>query len=214
MPVNRCPKGTVPTDVRPAVARWNTRQESSATNRRLVLAKLNQRTNETNQVRVLFLQRPVQPRNFVVLAVGVVVAFLRAAKFIAGDQHWNALTEHQCRHHVFDLSKPERVNDRLIGWAFNAKVFTVVVVVAVTVFFTVSQIVLLAITDQVVHREAVVRRDEVDTGTWWTASGLIEVSGSSKPSRQCASRSTVASPITTRVITIAPVPFCPAIVAE
>ena len=49
-------------------------------------------------------QRPVEPAELVVLAVGVVVAALRAADLVAGDEHRHALREQQDRSEVLDLA--------------------------------------------------------------------------------------------------------------
>ena len=55
------------------------------------LAELNHLFDETMDVSMLFDQAPVEPANFVVLAIRIVVAVLRAAEFIARQNHWYAL---------------------------------------------------------------------------------------------------------------------------
>ena len=52
-------------------------------------------------------QRPVEPGELVVLAVGVVVAVLRAADLVAGDEHRHALREEQDRGEVLHLPLAE-----------------------------------------------------------------------------------------------------------
>src|SRR5687768_16117250 len=47
---------------------------------------------------------PVDPADLVVLAVGVVVAGLRAAELVARQQHRHALRDHERRKHVADLT--------------------------------------------------------------------------------------------------------------
>src|ERR1035438_5137284 len=44
-------------------------------------------TGEAEEFLVLFQTTPVKPAHFVVLAVGIVVAALRAAKFVPAEQH-------------------------------------------------------------------------------------------------------------------------------
>jgi hypothetical protein len=56
------------------------------------------------------------------------------------------------------------------GWAFGAVVERAVVVGAVTVRFTVSDVVLDVVGDKVGEREPVVRGDEID-GCQWAAIG-------------------------------------------
>ena len=55
---------------------------------------------------------PVEPRDLVVLAVGVVVATLSATEFVATEQHRNALREQQRRHQVATLTYPKRCDLR------------------------------------------------------------------------------------------------------
>src|SRR4030065_2315904 len=50
-------------------------------------------TGEAENIPVLFQTAPVMPARFVVLAVGVVVAALRATKFVPAEQHRHAARE-------------------------------------------------------------------------------------------------------------------------
>ena len=44
------------------------------------------------------------PARFVVLAVGVVVAALRAAEFVATEQHRHPARDQQCQQEILDLA--------------------------------------------------------------------------------------------------------------
>ena len=66
--------------------------------KRVVLPQGNDPPREGEQLLVGVV--PVEPRHLVVLAVGVVVAALRAAELVAGEQHRHALREEQRREQV------------------------------------------------------------------------------------------------------------------
>jgi uncharacterized membrane protein len=59
---------------------------------------------------MLFKMRPVKPTGFIVLAVGVVVAALRAAKFVSAEQHRHAARDQQGQQEVLDLAFPRKVS--------------------------------------------------------------------------------------------------------
>ena len=92
MPVDSCSQWAVPAHVGPTIFTvWNTRQKRLSANGRLVQAKLDQTAAESNQIAVTFLSFPVDPGDFVILTVGVVVSVLSAAELVASNQHRNTL---------------------------------------------------------------------------------------------------------------------------
>ena len=176
MPVNRHAKRTVPADVRPTFfATRRTSEKRIAPQSWLVLAELDQISAKPDHLFILLHRRPVQPTDLVVLAISVVVAMLGSPEFITSDQHRYALRQHQCRQHIFDLTLPHFVNDRLVGWAFDAKVIAEIIVVTVAVVFTISQIVFVAVANEVVQGKTIVRRNEVNTAAGRASAGLVEV---------------------------------------
>ena len=126
----------------------------------------------------LVVEVPVQPGELVVLAVGVVVAVLRVAELVAGQQHRHALREEQRGDEVALLPLAQRDDVRVVGRPFGAAVPAVVVVGAVAVVLAVGLVVLVVVADQVVQREAVVAGDEVDAGVGLAAALLVQVAAS------------------------------------
>ena len=98
----------------------------------------------------------------VVLAVGVVVAALAVAEFVAGGQHRRALRQQQCGQQGALQARAQRLHLGVVGRAFDAAVPAEVVAVAVAVVLAVGLVVALVVADQVAQREAVVRDDVVD----------------------------------------------------
>src|SRR5690606_1964368 len=105
---------------------------------------------------------PVDPRNLVVLAVRVVVPTLRASEFVAVDEQRRALREDQRCQEIAFLAAPPRKNRFVIGRPLRTEVPRAVVTLAVATFLTVRFVVLLVVGDQIVEREAIVCRDEID----------------------------------------------------
>src|SRR6516162_3677733 len=130
---------------------------------------------EAQERAVLFRQTPVEPTDLIVLAVGVVVAFLRAANLVAGHEHRHAARHHENDGEVLDLPFPQRLDGWIVGWAFAAAVPAQVFVDAVAVTLAVGVVVLVVVGDQVVEREAVVASNEVDTIDGEMAAGLVYV---------------------------------------
>ena len=65
---------------------------------------------------------PVDPADLVVLAIGVVVAVLRAAELVAGKQHRRALRQQQRREEIALLALAQRDDLGIVGRAFGAAV--------------------------------------------------------------------------------------------
>ncbi len=181
---------------------------------RLVAAELNQCSNEPRQIRVLFHQSPVKPADVVILAIGVVVTFLRAANFVTADDHRHTLAEQQRTKHVADLSRPNRVDRFLSRGSFCAVVVADVVVVTITIIFTVFGVVFLFVRNQIVHREAVVAGDEIDAAKRWASGVLVQIAAAGKSGREGTQCSAVATPESSHVVAVTAVPLCPAMISK
>ena len=111
---------------------------------------------------------PVEPADLVVLAIGIVVALLRAANsspaVIIGTPWESRSVASRLR-----VLAARVQNLRVIGRPFDAAIPGVIVVVAVAVVFAVRLVVLLVVAHQVVQGEAIVRGDEIDAGVWAAA---------------------------------------------
>ena len=76
--------GCEPCDVFDAGAPdWSSLEEVAAAEGRVAMAYLDQAANEIEQVLVIRTELPIHPAEVVVLAVGIVVASLRATHFVA-----------------------------------------------------------------------------------------------------------------------------------
>ena len=99
---------------------------------------------------------PIQPCGLIVLRVGVVVAVLRVAEFVAGKQHRRAQGEQQRAQHVHDGPFSLLCDDRITERAFMSEIDGMVVVAAVPVVLSVGFVVLMPILGQIGGGEAVV----------------------------------------------------------
>ena len=77
---------------------------------------------ESQQFRVPPHERPVEPSQRAVVAIGVVVAELRAADLVAHQQHRNPLAEEEQGQGVPDLPPSQGVDLRIVRLAFDAAV--------------------------------------------------------------------------------------------
>src|SRR5205085_2396604 len=105
---------------------------------------------------------PFQPGDFVVQAIGVVVAALRVTKFVTGEQHRYTERQQQRREQVALLLVAQADDRGIVCWSLDPAIPAEIRVVPVAVLFTVGLVVLFVVADEVVQREAVMRGDEVD----------------------------------------------------
>ena len=85
---------------------------------------------------------PVEPGRFVVLAVGVVVAALRAAHLVAHQQHRRPDREQRQRQEVLHLAVAQPLHRGIVGGPLDAAVPAQVVVRSVAVALAVRLVVL------------------------------------------------------------------------
>src|SRR5499433_2471946 len=111
---------------------------------------------------MFFEQRPIVPVEFVVLAIGIVVAVLRPADFIAHKEHGQTKREHQHGEEILYLAVPQPLNFRIICWPLNAAVPASIVVRTITIILTVCLIVFSIVRNKVIERESVMTGYEVD----------------------------------------------------
>src|SRR5688572_24060883 len=152
---------------------------------------------------------PVDPGDLVILAVGVVVALLRAAELVACEQHRRALREQQRAEHVLHLALAQAADRLYLGRPLDAVVPRAVVRVAVLVLLAIRLVVLLVVADEVVEREAVVRGDEVDAGPGLAAAVAEDVGRGAQARRERGRRGLRAPEVAHRVAELV-VPLRPA----
>jgi len=127
-------------------------------------SELDEIADEGQQFAILGFRVPGHPADFVVLAVGIVVATLGAAGFVARQEHRHALRQEQGGEQIALLPGPQRQHLGIVGRPFDPAVPAAVVIGAVAVILEVRLVVLAVITDQILEREAVVAGDEIDAG--------------------------------------------------
>ena len=133
-------------------------------------------------------QIPIHPGQLVVLAIGVVVAFLSSPKFVAGGDHGGSGGEDERPQEVAHGLAPLCFDGAgRIGRAFESEVPGEVVCGPVAIVLAVGLVVLGVVGDEVVQRESVVGRYEIDRGVHATAAGQApmaeKISRSGQPRR-------------------------------
>ena len=137
-----------------------------------------QATAEFQKLLLGLVQIPVEPREFIVLAVGIVISQLCFAKFVPAAKHGHALRQQQCCKEISALPVPQSLNRGILRFAFDAAVPVVVVAVPVSVFFQIGKVPFLLVRDEVSERKSVMRGDEIDTGVRSAACVLVKITAS------------------------------------
>src|SRR5271169_428505 len=136
--------------------------EPAATQRRMRLPERNHRLEEPEYILIRFELTPIQPADFVVLVIRVVVSELCIQELVAGPEHWDAVREHEEAEKVLSLFPAKCQNLR---WrapvSFVSAVPTVIRVHTVLIVMTVFPVAFLIVRNQIVEREAIVAIDVV-----------------------------------------------------
>src|SRR5882757_6747047 len=138
---------------------------------------------------------PADPADLVVLAVGVVVAGLRVADLVAGEDQRRALRQQQAGELVLSEPAAQHEDVGIVGRALVAAIIAVVVVGAVAIFFAVRLVVLFVVVEQVRQRETVVHRDVVDAGARRAAVVVEQVGRRRHAARYLADQAAFAAPV-------------------
>src|SRR6188768_128806 len=104
---------------------------------------------------------PVEPVYRVVLRVGVVVAALGMAEFVAGQDHGRPLGEQKRRQEIALLARAQLLDLGIVGGSLHAMVPGMIVGVTVAIVFAISFVVLVVVRDKIVEVEAIMRGDEI-----------------------------------------------------
>jgi hypothetical protein len=107
-------------------------------------------------------QRPIQPIRVIVLAISVVVSPLATPNLIAHHKHGHTYRQHGSDEEVFHLPIAESFYFRIVCRPFESAVPTPVILVAVAVVLAILFVVLVIVCDNIVQREPIVARYEVD----------------------------------------------------
>src|SRR5262249_3568648 len=139
--------------------------------------ELGQMANEIAEVVALAEVVPADPAGLVVLAIGIVVAGLRVADLVAGQDQRRALRQQQCRQRVLAKLAAQRDDGGVVGRALMPAIVAVIVVCAVPIVFAVGLIVLLVVAEEISERETVMHGDVVDAGARCAAVVVEQVGG-------------------------------------
>src|SRR6266496_2735716 len=180
----------------------------------MTLTERDHQFEEPEQTGVLLYQLPIEPTDLVILAVGIVIALLRSSNFITGKDHRNALRKHKYGHTILDLTLAQGPNCCIIRLPFHATIPTHIIIAAIPVVFTVGLIVLVVIGHQIIQGEAIMTGDEIDTVHRHMRCCLVEIRAARHAGRYHAYHPWLASDKAADIVTIAPVPFGPAIARE
>ena len=128
----------------------------------MLLTQSNDVADENLELALPRLPHPVEPRDVVVLAVGVVVAILCSAELIPSQQHGYAGGEQKSGQEVAHLALTHCGDGRVVRGALEAVVVRPVVIGAVAIVLAIGVVVLAVVGDEIGNRESVMRGDEVD----------------------------------------------------
>ena len=115
----------------------------------MLLAKIDHSLHERQKVTVRGLQIPVQPTNFVVLAVGIVVSHLRVPDGISRIHHGYALGEQQRCQQIPFLLGAQSLNVGVVGRTLDPAIPAPVIVVAVAIIFAIRFVMFVVVADQI-----------------------------------------------------------------
>src|SRR6266571_5150470 len=107
---------------------------------------------------------PVDPRQFIVLAVSIVVSRLRPAELVTHEQHRHALREEECGQAVTFLLRAQPDDGGVVSVALHAAVPRAVMRLTVGVVLAIRLVVLLVVGDKIAEGKAIVGGYEVDAG--------------------------------------------------
>ena len=133
--------------------------------------------------------RPVDEGNFVVLAIGVVVALLGAAELVAGREHRGAARQKQGGEQREEIAPAALADGGVAALALRAVVPGVILAEAVAIALAIRFIVLLGIAHDIGEAEAVMARKIVHAGRRWSEARLENIGGTGKARREQAGRS-------------------------
>src|SRR4029078_971095 len=104
------------------------RIECLSTQHPMRLTKGDHATDEAENFPMLFQTPPVMPARFVVLAVRIIVAALRAAKFVPSQEHRYATRNQEAHKEVLDLTCPDGLDLAIRCLTFHAVTLAEVIV--------------------------------------------------------------------------------------
>ena len=105
---------------------------------------------------------PIDPEIGVILRIGIVVAMLRSAKFVASGEHDGTARREQSGQKCAQVGSTARGNVGVISRSFDAIVPADVIAMPIAIVFAISMVMALFVSDEVCEREPVMGRNEID----------------------------------------------------
>ena len=115
---------------------------------RLRLAQAQQLAGKIEEGALFSGEIPIEPGHRRILAIGIVIAVLRLAEFITGQQHRHALGKEERGEEIALLPRPQGVDACVGCWALEAAVPTLIIVRPVAIFFAVGFVMLVVVSSQ------------------------------------------------------------------
>ncbi len=159
-------------------------------------------------------QRPVEPVDVVVMAVGVVVAALCTPHFVAHEDHGQTHGKQRDGQEVLHLPVPQLFDYRIVRRTLDAAVPASIVVGSVPVLFAVRFIVLAVVRDEVVEREPIVAGHEVDALLRFALLVSIHLRASDHAVGKARQRTLFTAEEAAGIVAEPPVPFFPTVPDE
>jgi hypothetical protein len=104
---------------------------------------------------------PIEPTDFAVLAIGVIIPSLSPSHLVSHQHHGHTERQQCNRQKILDLSITERLDHRVIGWPFDAAIPTPIVIAAISVSMSVCFVVFLVIRDKIIEGESIMTGNEI-----------------------------------------------------
>src|SRR5262249_1631050 len=137
---------------------------------------------------------PVNPADFVVLAVGIVVSSLGAPDLVAGGKHRDAVRQKESRQKIASLAASDLQNGGIARRTLDAAVPAPILVATVAVTFSIHLVVFLVIAHKVVQSETVVTGHEIHRRPGMPSVAAVEIARSGEAVREIAHHTVVTTP--------------------
>ena len=173
------------------------------------LTKSVEGSHESMDVAMLLQQAPVEPADIGVLAVGVIVAPLGPADFVAHEQHRRAGCQQIECEEVLDLAIAQRLHHWIIGGSLHAAIPAQIVIGAVAVVLAIGLVVLVVVRHQIIEGEAVMAGHEIDALLGLALLVSVDVRAAQDPTGDARHRAAVAFEEPPHVVTEPAVPLLP-----
>ena len=163
------------------------------------------------EVRSVFLQIfPVQPRNLIVLTVGIVIAELGIQKLIAGKEHRRSAAAHQHGKGIHCQPPAQRENPFICRIPFRTAVPAAIIVTSIRIAPAVGLIMLFVVGIQIPKSKAVMTGQEIHGRIVPSPFRIIDILGTGNSARSNLPHAKIPFQEIAHIIPISAIPFRPA----